>query len=277
MVHGVQHNCGAFDRLIPLFKNNYNLVAIDLPSHGLSSHFPEGSPLNLIQFVLALKRVSNYLKWTKFSLVGHSFGGQISTYYAAIYPQDIQSLVVIDSMEPRPVPLNDTLTYLQTVLNQQLDLEEKLVKKSPPIYSYDEAYEKVKKNDKWNLTDEAAKDLMKRAVKSHQNGYTFTCDQRLKFPMRPLLTFEQQKEIMKNISCPVLFILTDGNMARYSTYLKQMYEYNCSKINNTIIIVKGDHAIHQNFPEKISHLIDEFLISKRLNSKVEHVTYNGNF
>lgn len=275
MIHGLQHNCGAFDRLIRLFKNNYNLLAIDLPSHGRSSHFFEGSPLNLIDFVFALKRVTKHLKWTRFCVVGHSFGGQIGTYYAAIYPQEVQSLIVIDTMEPRPVPLSDTLTHLQTILNEQLKLEEKLEIKSAPVYTYDEAFEKVKKNEKWGLSDEAAEDLMERAVKPYKDGFTFTSDQRLKFPMRPIFIFEQQKEILKNIICPVLFILTDGNMTRYSTYLKQIYEYNCSKINNTIIVIKGDHAVHQNHPERISHLIDEFLISKRVNSEVEHVTYNG--
>lgn len=275
MVHGKQHNCGAFDRLIGLFKKTYNVVAIDLPSHGRSSHFPPGSPLQLTQFVLALKRVTQYLNWEKFSLIGHSFGGQTGTYYSAIFPQQVQSLVVIDTMEPRPVPLQDTFTYLQSTLQDQLRLEDKLSVKTPPVYTYEEAYDKIKKNMSWELIDEAARDLIKRAVIEVDGGFAFTSDQRLKYPMRPIFTFEQQKEIVDKIQCPVLFLLADGNMDRYGTYLKDMYEFNSSRSNTTIVVVEGDHAVHQNYPERISDVIEEFITFKKLNKGVTKSSQNG--
>lgn len=275
MLHGILHNCGAFDRLMSLLKIDHNVVAIDLPGHGRSSHFPPGAPLEFFQFVLAVKRVTNYLKWEKFSLVGHSFGGQIVTYFTAIFPQGIESVVVIDTMEPRPVLLHDTVTQLQTTLQRQLNLEDKLSDKSPPVYTHQQIFEKVKKNGDWGLSDEAAKDLIDRGVVQINGGYMFSFDQRLKYPSRPVLVFEQQQQIIKNIICPVLCILADGNMARYGMYLKQMYELNSKRSNTTIVMVKGDHAVHQNYPERISHLIDEFMITRKLNDKVEGVIHKG--
>lgn len=40
--HGWQDNCGTFDRLIPLLPKTIPVLAIDLPGHGRSSHFPTG-------------------------------------------------------------------------------------------------------------------------------------------------------------------------------------------------------------------------------------------
>lgn len=269
MVHGIQHNCSAFNRLIPLLTGHYNITAIDLPGHGLSSHFPQGLLFNLYDFVLSIQRVVNFLKWDKFAYVGHSFGGQTGTYYTAFFPEYIDQLIIIDTMEPRPAPLEDTFFHTKSILSQYLRMESKLSSNSAPAYTYEEAFDKVKKNNLWELSREATEDLMERAVRTQHNGdgYTFTCDQRLKLVLRPVLTFQQQKEIVKNINCPVLFILADENMERYGTYLKEMYEFNNSRENNTIVVVKGNHAIHQNYPERISFLIDEFLIDKKIRTK----------
>lgn len=41
-IHGWQDNAGTWDRLIPLLPGNIPVLAIDLPGHGLSSHYPPG-------------------------------------------------------------------------------------------------------------------------------------------------------------------------------------------------------------------------------------------
>lgn len=260
MAHGVMHNCGSFNRLIQHLKGDYFIVAIDLPGHGRSSHFPSGFPLRMLDYVLAVKRVVDHLQWQYgFVYIGHSFGGQIGTYLSAIFPSHVIKLIIIDTMEPRPVLLNETLTYVQSQFQKLLEIEHKLMKNDPPVYTRTEAFEKVQKNNNWPLCNEAVNDLMERAVKPCKNGVTFVADQRLKCPMRPSLTFEQQTKFIENISCPTLFILAEDNMARYDTYLKSMYEYNQKQINCTILTVPGDHAIHQNDPKKVGELINEFL------------------
>lgn len=266
LVHGLQHNCGAFNKLIPMLYNNYSFVAIDLPGHGRSSHFPLGLPLDFFNFVHSIKRVIDHLKWTSFIYIGHSFGSQIGTYFAAIFPQYIESLIVIDSMEPRPVPLGQTLKRFQFLADKFIHIDEKLEKGEPPVYSYEEAYNKTQKNNFWPLKPEATKDLLERSLKSFKKGYTFVNDQRLKCIVGPVLIFEQQKEILDNVVCPVLFLLAEDNMERYTTYLKQVYEYNVAKKTCFIRIVKGDHAVHQNYPERIRFLINEFLIKKTVSS-----------
>lgn len=41
-LHGWQDNAGSFDRLIPLLPPCIPILAIDLPGHGKSSHYPTG-------------------------------------------------------------------------------------------------------------------------------------------------------------------------------------------------------------------------------------------
>jgi len=43
-VHGWMDNAGTFDRLVPLLPKSIYFVAVDLPGHGRSSHYPNGIP-----------------------------------------------------------------------------------------------------------------------------------------------------------------------------------------------------------------------------------------
>ncbi len=259
------HNCGSFDGLIRHLKCDCHTVAIDLPGHGFSSHFPQGIPLEFNNFVLCIKRAADFLKWPTFTYIGHSFGGQIGIYFAAIFPQYLDALVVIDTMEPRPVPLEDTLSHLKSNFDKFFEMEKKLENNTAPVYSFEQAFDKVRQNNLWPLSQGAAENLMQRSVTPCGGGFTFVFDQRLKQTIRPNLTFKQQSEFLKNIYSPTLFILADQNMARYGTYLKSVFEFIKTKDNCSIVIVKGDHAVHQNYPERVSCLIDEFL--KKITTK----------
>lgn len=41
-LHGWQDNAGTWERLIPFLLPDVSVLAIDLPGHGLSSHYPAG-------------------------------------------------------------------------------------------------------------------------------------------------------------------------------------------------------------------------------------------
>lgn len=267
MVHGIQDNCGSFDRLIPTLSGLYCILAVDLPSHGLSSHFPIGMPLDFTNnFILSLKRVLDYVRWQTCVYIGHSFGGQIGTYFAGIFPEHVQKLIILDTMCPKQLMLDETLSHLRKTLTFQLDLEEKLASGAPPVYTYERALAKLIKNRPSQLTEEAAAILIKRSICPAENdingGYVFRSDQRLKYQPIPTFTFEQQIQIIGNISCPTLYILADQNMQRYDTYLKDMFAYISRKENCKITVVAGNHDVHQNHPERVNFLIDDFLLQQ---------------
>ncbi|RWS01849.1 putative serine hydrolase-like protein [Dinothrombium tinctorium] len=75
-IHGWMDNCGSFEPLIPLIikENNLHIVAIDETGCGLSSHLPPGAEMTYFSLLKDMRRVTKYLKWKKFSLIGHSKG-----------------------------------------------------------------------------------------------------------------------------------------------------------------------------------------------------------
>ena len=82
-VHGWLDNAGSFDPLIPYISKPHNLhiVAIDEPGVGFSSHKPPGSEYGRWSTLIEMKRVIDFMKWDKCTLIGHSQGNFQSDFY----------------------------------------------------------------------------------------------------------------------------------------------------------------------------------------------------
>ena len=82
MLHGFSDNCGSFDRLLPLFPQNQQMIAIDIPGHGFSSHLEPNDSYDF-EDLNYITTVAKYYNFDKFSLMGHSMGGRGALQFAA--------------------------------------------------------------------------------------------------------------------------------------------------------------------------------------------------
>ncbi|MBV98777.1 Serine hydrolase-like protein, partial [Eschrichtius robustus] len=96
-LHGWLDNANSFDRIIPLLPKDFYYVAMDFGGHGLSSHYSPGFPYDHQNFVSEVCRVAAALKWNRFSLLGHSFGGTVGGMFSCIFPEMVDKLVLLES------------------------------------------------------------------------------------------------------------------------------------------------------------------------------------
>lgn len=68
-LHGWEDNANTFDTLAPLLSVP-SFLAIDMMGHGLSSYFPAVGVNHFIDAVILLRRIAEYSKWTKLSIIG---------------------------------------------------------------------------------------------------------------------------------------------------------------------------------------------------------------
>jgi pimeloyl-ACP methyl ester carboxylesterase len=109
-VHGFLDNCRSFHLLAPFLVSrmtNVELVALDYPGHGLSSHKSMDSPPTMIinDLCYYVREACQSLQWGggkdgSFILIGHSLGSIISLIYAATFPEDVQKLILLDGYGP---------------------------------------------------------------------------------------------------------------------------------------------------------------------------------
>jgi len=96
LLHGFGNDAHIWDDVAPLLAPHYRTVAIDLRGHGDSSHDPE-QRYDYPSHVDDLERVLATLDIERFVLMGHSFGGRVSTVFAGRHPQRLAGLVLVDS------------------------------------------------------------------------------------------------------------------------------------------------------------------------------------
>ncbi|PNJ37374.1 SERHL2 isoform 4 [Pongo abelii] len=124
-LHGWLDNANSFDRLIPLLPPDFYYVAMDFGGHGLSSHYSPGVPYNLQTFVSEIRRVVAALKWNRFSILGHSFGGVVGATFSCTFPEMVDKLTLLDTLL-FPLESNEMenlLTYKRRAIEHMLQIE----------------------------------------------------------------------------------------------------------------------------------------------------------
>ncbi|UCC21402.1 MAG: alpha/beta hydrolase [Promethearchaeota archaeon] len=90
LVHGSGGNSNVWENQFYL-NIDYNIIALDLPSHNKSSNFSE---LSLNLYVDVVKKLVDSLKPEKLVLGGHSLGGVVIQEYYFRYQNDVSALIL---------------------------------------------------------------------------------------------------------------------------------------------------------------------------------------
>ncbi|WP_257349616.1 alpha/beta fold hydrolase [Pseudalkalibacillus decolorationis] len=113
MIHGFLSSCFSFRRLIPLLRERYHIVAIDLPGFGQSEKSRKFfySLKNYGQLVVDLM---NALQIQNAILIGHSMGGQIALHAGRLAPDRIKKFILLgcSGYLKRPNPTLVRCSYL---------------------------------------------------------------------------------------------------------------------------------------------------------------------
>lgn len=264
-VHGIQDNCGTFDRLIPHLPPSFYYVCIDLPSHGISSRIPGMMPIHTIDYLLVYKLILDYFNRKEYIILGHSYGGQVAIHFAQIYPEYIIKLILLDTIFLYPYIVTQ---YKHNIKNHHMRymkmLENEASPETKPSYTYEEVIEKTKEKRFSELNSEAVELLLKRNIEKTEDGkYRFTLDPRLKFFLNPSFDMRFATDLLRKypINCPLLIILASDFSQR--EYFASVLKVLTKNKNCYVKIVNGNHDVHNNHPERVYPYINKFLLQKK--------------
>jgi esterase len=98
LLHGVRLQAHTWDMAALLLRDRYHIVALDQRGHG-DSEWTRDEQLDIDTFDLMLedlRQLIAHLKWQKFILVGMSMGGITALRYAAMFPDHLLALCIVD-------------------------------------------------------------------------------------------------------------------------------------------------------------------------------------
>ncbi|HYY16293.1 MAG TPA: alpha/beta hydrolase [Gammaproteobacteria bacterium] len=103
LIHGIASNLGQWQlSILPTLVENFRVTMYDLRGHGYSDMPPRGyTPDHMVGDFGGLM---DYLTIRRSSILGHSYGGLVALYYAALHPERVDKLIIADTGVPSLEP-----------------------------------------------------------------------------------------------------------------------------------------------------------------------------
>jgi len=250
-LHGWQDNAASFLPLAALLPE-YRVVALDFPGHGLSARRPLSSPYYIWSYIAEIRGVVEHFGWQQFVLMGHSMGGAVACLYAALYPQELSKLVLLDILGPVATAPAQLPAQMREALNQLESL------KARQRHYYADFQAAVLARAEKGLALAPATLLGQRGVVCDGQGCYWSFDPRLRVLSPMSLSEEQVEAFMREIACPALVVLSTGFWQKR----RAMFDLRKNYLQHaTIHELAGSHHQHMEVQAtEIAVLIRTFLI-----------------
>nr|XP_031527660.1 serine hydrolase-like protein 2 isoform X1 [Vicugna pacos] len=271
-LHGWLDNANSFDRLIPRLSKDFHYVAMDFGGHGLSSHYSPGLPYYHQNFVNEVRRVVAALKWSRFSLIGHSFGGLVGGMFSCVFPEMVDKLILLDAT-PFFLDINEVenlLTYKRRNIEHTLQVEAS--KKPSKVVSQEAMLQGFLTNNS-HVGEECGALLLQRGTTQVATGLVLNRDRRIT-KIEHCLDFvskELFEHCIRKLQARVLLIkATQGyhDVRRENDANKEPMLFKIRMLRAVLkerfqfVEVTGNHYVHMNQPQLVASVINSFLQSK---------------
>jgi pimeloyl-ACP methyl ester carboxylesterase len=250
-LHGWLDNAASFARLAPRLEG-IRTVALDLPGHGLSDHFPRGWVHHFIDWVPVVLAAVDALGWERLSLVGHSMGAGISSLVASVAPDRVRRMVLIEGLGPLSGSAEGAPERVAAALADEADLVHRADRGPHP----DLRSAILARMRGTELDEDTARLLVERGVTATSDGVRFRHDPRLKLRSRLRMTEDQVRAFLAAIRCPVLAVRASHGFPFPPDDAQARLERipDCRTLE-----VEGDHHVHLTSAERIARPVADFL------------------
>ncbi|WP_156291981.1 alpha/beta fold hydrolase [Oceanobacillus salinisoli] len=96
LIHGFVSSTYTFNRIIPLLKEHFSILALDLPGFGRSEK-STSFVYSYHNYAKLVVKCMEFFGLTNVTIVGHSMGGQIALYTAKLIPEKVKKLILLGS------------------------------------------------------------------------------------------------------------------------------------------------------------------------------------
>mmetsp|Transcript_61515 Transcript_61515/g.181809 ORF Transcript_61515/g.181809 Transcript_61515/m.181809 type:complete len:369 (-) Transcript_61515:1559-2665(-) len=288
-LHGWLDNSMSFHLMAPALSShleNCEILALDFPGHGLSSHkSPDGPSQVLSEYAFYIHEVVEQVGWTDFTLVGHSMGAAVSTIYAAAFADRVKGVALLDGAGPLVRKTEDISRHVRAAIERRSKSSKMLY----PDFTIDKSEAPIaqKKNGsriysslgsaidtrmntaklspgKQYLSREAAEVMVRRAAvpapsnmndsHSAEAPVKFRHDPRLQWPSLQYFTREQVQQLYRDIQCPVCVLRAEDGWP----FDRQSRDDVNQFLDPTIHVLPGSHHFHAD-PDTAPAVIEEVL------------------
>jgi len=241
-LHGWLDNAASFLPMAPLLTG-YDLVALDMPGHGRSFHYPDDAEYSLFSTILDLLAAADTLGWERFAVLGHSMGGAIASVLAAAAPERIEYLYLIEALGPLSGSEDSTASRLRDAVAQRraLDTKRKRVFADPELAVQARMHTVVAA-----LDEASSRLLIERGIRAVEGGFEWSSDTRLTLPTAVRMSEAQVHDCLRSIACPVALLVAEPTPPYFMPALRDSRVACVPEIRS--VSLTGSHHLHMTRP-----------------------------
>lgn len=250
-LHGWLDNAATFHYLAPLLtqSGHYRLIAIEFPGHGQSEHLHPAADYQFISGISIIDGLLDVLKLEKPKFLAHSMGAALSSIYAGVFPDKVDSIVSIDALGALVSSPEGTVRQLRKAL------EQRKTKRGNKRYFKDLESAAIARAQVSELPVDVLLPLIERGVTLCEEGYQWSSDARLKHLSWLRMTEPQMEAVMREIICPMLVIMATDGLYKDYPEIEQRFDYlkNAERVE-----LEGGHHLHMQFADAVAEKINDF-------------------
>jgi len=250
-LHGWLDNCHSFRPLAPHLEN-IQLLALDMAGHGHSEHRSADASYHIWDDVREVLMIANDMGWDQFILMGHSRGAIIASLVAAVAPERIKKLVLIEGIWPETMADVEAPKQLAKFVNRYLSFDG--VQKG---YQDKQKMIAGRRRGGFEISESAAAQIVERNTE-HRDGYFYwRTDVRLTMPSPMMLTLAEADSFINSIQCPTLLLMASQGLGKKMDFLGPKIAANPSI---SVMILEGGHHLHmEDARDTVAQAINAFL------------------
>lgn len=263
-LHGWLDNAASFE---PLFAHlaSFDVVALDLPGHGASSHREPGYDYVYVDWLHDVLDAMDALGWARPHLLGHSMGATIASTLAAAAPERVQRLALIEGLGPLGGSPADAGTRLREAVAARRALASKRGAAAPGKAPRDEPVRVIPtvaaavtaRLMATPMRAEDAERIVQRNLREVEGGFAWRSDPRLRLPSSTRLPEAAIRAILAAIDAPTLLLAAKPAPA-YFTAAMRAERAACVR-DLRIHEIEGGHHLHMERADVVGPLLRGFL------------------
>ncbi|KAF4532369.1 hypothetical protein B566_EDAN003673 [Ephemera danica] len=261
-LHGWLDNAASFDPLIALLPKNLNILALDLPGHGKSAHYPSCGMFHFTEDICTIRYILRQFGWKNLTFLGHSLGSNYSFIFASLYPNAVKRYIGLDILRPFCVDIENFVKAGGADIDRFLDYENN--KMEPPEYTMEQLIEHKYKESRKTINRESCEILLSRGTypsQKQQSYFGLSRDMRLKIWFYHSFPHDCLVELTSRVKCEVLSIQYKSG-ARFDKpeHIQQTLDIlrvTAKKFEHHVL--DGSHHAHMNNPEQIATIVTNFI------------------
>lgn len=264
LLHGGLEHAHAWDHLAPALARKWRVIAPDLRGHGDSDWSP-GGDYAVLDYASDLAALLDTLGIVRAALVGHSLGGAVAAAFAALYPERIERLCLIEGLRPAgqrsPQGADAQIAAIRAWSDRMI---------APPrrkrVYpDAAAAAARLIEHDP-RLPAELARDLAAKGTRpmegeamegeAMKGGVVWKYDERVRLVSLITALSPEPQAFWERIACPVLLVYGAESWATSPGEDGRLAHFRDARLHE---IAGAGHNVHHNQPRVFLDLLEAFL------------------